>query len=219
MAAMSNERAATLTESRDAGAKPVAGDLSWHTSHVDAGERIRFFKQEPATIWLTGLSGSGKTSLAYALELRLIRLRHACCVLDGDNVRHGLNRDLGFSPEDRKENIRRIAEAAKLMNDAGLFVITAFISPYRDDREAALQVIGGQRFVETWLSASIEVCEKRDTKGLYAKARAGELPQFTGVTAPYEPPEKPQLTIDSGTLALEASVELVIRHIAPRFRD
>ncbi len=204
---------------QDTGATPAGGELSWHTSHVGDDERIRFFRQEPATIWLTGLSGSGKTSLAYALELRLIGLGHACCVLDGDNVRHGLNRDLGFSPEDRKENIRRIAEAAKLMNDAGLFVITAFISPYCDDREAARRAIGEPRFIETWLSASIEVCETRDTKGLYAKARAGKLAQFTGVGAPYEPPEEPSLTVDSGSLTLDQSVELVIRHIAPLFRD
>ena len=185
---------------------------------VGAEGRAVFFRQEPATIWLTGLSGSGKSSLAFALERRLMELGHACCVLDGDNVRHGLNRDLGFSPADRKENIRRIAETAKLMNDAGLFVITAFISPYREDRAAARRIIGEQRFVETYLSAALGICESRDPKGVYAKARAGQIAEFTGISAPYEVPEAPSLAVDSGTLTLEESVQLVMNMISSRFR-
>ena len=196
----------------------MSRDLTWHAGVVDAEGRAVFFRQEPATIWLTGLSGSGKSSLAFALERRLMELGHACCVLDGDNVRHGLNRDLGFSPADRKENIRRIAETAKLMNDAGLFVITAFISPYREDRAAARRIIGEQRFVETYLSAALGVCESRDPKGVYAKARAGQIAEFTGISAPYEVPEAPSLAVDSGTLTLEESVQLVMNMISSRFR-
>ena len=196
----------------------MSRDLTWHAGMVGAEGRAVFFRQDPATIWLTGLSGSGKSSLAFALERRLMELGHACCVLDGDNVRHGLNRDLGFSPADRKENIRRIAETAKLMNDAGLFVITAFISPYREDRAAARRIIGEQRFVETYLSAALGVCESRDPKGVYAKARAGQIAEFTGIGAPYEVPEAPILAVDSGTLTLEESVQLVMNMISPRFR-
>ena len=196
----------------------MSRDLTWHAGMVGAEGRAAFFRQDPATIWLTGLSGSGKSSLAFAMEKRLMESGHACCVLDGDNVRHGLNRDLGFSPADRKENIRRIAETAKLMNDAGLFVITAFISPYREDRAAARRIIGEQRFVETYLSAALGVCESRDPKGVYAKARAGQIAEFTGISAPYEAPEAPSLAVDSGTLTLEESVQLVMNMISPRFR-
>lgn len=199
-------------------AKSVSREITWHAGNVAAEDRAVFFRQEPATVWLTGLSGSGKSSLAVALEKRLMELGHACCVLDGDNVRHGLNRDLGFSPADRKENIRRIAEIAKLMNDAGLFVITAFISPYREDRAAARQIIGERRFVETYLSATLEICESRDPKGLYVKARAGQIAEFTGITAPYEAPEEPSLAVDSGSLTLEESAELVVNVISSRFR-
>jgi len=127
-------------------------------------------------------------------------------VLDGDNIRQGLNRDLGFSPTDRKENIRRIAEVAKLFNDAGLLVITAFISPYREDRDAAREIIGRSRFFEVYLDASVEVCERRDPKGLYAKARAGQIPEFTGISAPYEPPLAPELVLDTAAFSLDESV-------------
>jgi adenylylsulfate kinase len=140
----------------------------------------------------------------------LIELGHACFVLDGDNIRHGLNRDLAFSPHDRKENIRRVAEVARLFNEAGLIVITAFISPYAEDRETARKVIGAERFVETYLAADLMTCERRDPKGLYAKARQGQIAEFTGLSAPYEPPERPALTLDTGSSRVEECVQQVL---------
>jgi adenylylsulfate kinase len=196
----------------------VSRDISWQRGKVTADDRARLLRQRAATIWLTGLSGSGKSAIAIELEQRLIEAGHACFVLDGDNIRHGLNRDLGFSPNDRQENIRRIAEVAKLFNDAGLFVITAFISPYREDRSAAREVIGADRFVETYLSAGVEVCERRDPKGLYAKARAGQIAEFTGVSAPYEPPLTPDLTIDTGMSSLDESVAVLFDFLSDRRR-
>jgi adenylyl-sulfate kinase len=160
-------------------------------------------RQRPVTVWLTGLSGAGKSTLAIALERRLIGNGRACHVLDGDNVRHGLNRDLGFSAADRSENIRRVAEVAKLMNDAGLIVITAFISPYRADREMAREIIGSDNFFEVHLSAPIAICEQRDAKGWYKKARAGEIADFTGISAPYEPPLNPAASIDTSMVFVD----------------
>ncbi len=157
----------------------------------------------PLTIWMTGLSGAGKSTLAYALEKRLLENGQACYVLDGDNVRHGLNRDLSFSPKDRSENIRRVSEVARMMNEAGLIVITAFISPYRKDRIMACRIIGEERFREIHISTSLEVCEQRDTKGLYKRARNMELLDFTGISAPYEAPEKPTLQLDTVVLDVD----------------
>lgn len=151
-------------------------------------------------MWLTGLSGSGKSTIARQLERELMEQGHLCYILDGDNVRHGLNRDLGFSMEDRKENIRRIAEVAALMNEAGVIVVTAFISPYRSDRAAARDVIGEESFVEVFVDTPIEVCEQRDPKGLYKKARSGEIQQFTGVSDAYEAPANPQIAIPTQEL-------------------
>jgi adenylyl-sulfate kinase len=185
-------------------------------STISPAERAAFYRHQPATVWLTGLSGSGKSTLAYALEKRLMDLGHACCVLDGDNVRHRLNRDLGFAPSEREENIRRVAEVAALFNDAGLIVITSFISPYLEHREMARGIIGGQRFVEIYLDAPIEVCERRDVKGLYAKARAGRITEFTGVSAPYEPPSAPAMRINSDLLTLGASVDMVLTSLKSR---
>lgn len=184
----------------------TTGAVVWHTSQVTAGDRTRFFGHGPATLWLTGLSGAGKSTLAFALEKRLIDLGKACYVLDGDNVRHGLNRNLGFSPQDRKENIRRIAEVARLMNEAGLIVISAFISPYREDRLMARDIIGSARFAEVYVSTPRAVCEARDTKGMYRRARLGELPEFTGVTAPYEPPLEPALSLDTTSQSIDDCV-------------
>jgi adenylylsulfate kinase len=155
--------------------------------------------QRPLTVWLTGLSAAGKSTLAFALERTLTDLHYTAYVLDGDNIRHGLNRDLGFSRQDRSENIRRIAEVARLMNDAGLIVITAFISPYREDRTLAKQIIGAEHFVEIYVNTPLETCEARDPKGMYRRARAGEIREFTGVNAPYEPPPTPEMTIDTST--------------------
>lgn len=184
-----------------------------HEGTVSTKDRERLLKQKPATLWLTGLSGSGKSTIAFELEKKLMAAGHLCYALDGDNVRHGLNRDLGFSPGDRSENIRRVAEVARLLNEAGVIAITAFISPYREDREQAKKIIGSERFVEVFLNASIEVCEKRDPKGLYEKARAGLIPEFTGVNAPYEVPETPGILLKTGEESVDISTERVFRHI------
>jgi adenylyl-sulfate kinase len=181
----------------------------WHKGQVSPLDRSRFYQQRPLTIWFTGLSGSGKSTLAFSLERSLIDAGRACYVLDGDNVRHGLNRDLGFSPKDRAENIRRIAEVACLMNDAGLIVLTAFISPFREDRAMARRIIGCEKFVEVFLEAGVEICEERDPKGLYKKARSGELPGFTGISSPYELPNTPELTLNTGVLSVEECLQLL----------
>ncbi len=190
-------------------------DITWHRPHVGVSERIKLYKQRPLTLWLTGYSGAGKSTLAFALENHLVELGHAVYVLDGDNVRHGLNRDLGFSHDDRTENIRRVAEVANLFNDAGIIVITAFISPYRADRQIARSIIGERRFIESWLSTDLTICEQRDPKGLYVKARAGKIAEFTGISAPYEAPESPELTIDAGHAQLDACISQVVHHISP----
>ncbi|MEM5295120.1 adenylyl-sulfate kinase [Burkholderia sp. JPY481] len=180
---------------------------------IAAQDRLRIFDQTPATIWLTGLSGAGKSTLAFALEERLIALGHACYVLDGDNIRQGLASDLGFERDDRRENIRRVAHVAQLMNDAGLIVITALISPLREDRAMAREIIGADKFVETYVSASLATCASRDPKGLYAKARSGEISSFTGVSAPYEAPIDPDLHVDTGTLSPAQSVAQIFHYL------
>lgn len=194
-------------------------DITWHKSKVSVEERAILQRQSATTIWLTGLSASGKSTLAYELERRLHDFGHASFVLDGDNIRHGLSRDLGFSAEGRKENIRRIAEVAKLFNDAGIVMITAFISPYREDRAVARDILGPERFVETYLAADIAVCERRDPRGLYKKARAGEIPEFTGISSPYEAPANPTIKLDTGALAVEQSIAEILKVILPRLRD
>jgi len=177
-----------------------SSNVVWHDSHITTEERQALLKQKPMTIWLTGLSAAGKSTLAFALERLLIEAGHPCYVLDGDNVRHGLNSNLGFSAKDRSENIRRVAEVARLMNDAGLIVITAFISPFRDDRAKARAIIGEGLFQEVYVNADLAACEARDPKGLYRKARAGQVPEFTGISSPYEAPENPALVIDTAEL-------------------
>lgn len=169
--------------------------------------RVALLRQRPATVWLTGLSGSGKSTLAEHLEDLLLTAGHPCYRLDGDEIRAGLNKDLAYAPADRHENIRRIAEVARLLNEAGLVAIAAFISPYRADRKMARQIIGDNRFLEIYLSASLEVCERRDTKGLYRRARSGQLPEFTGISAPYEAPEAARLILDTGAEAVQTCVE------------
>ncbi|MBI4755594.1 MAG: adenylyl-sulfate kinase [Betaproteobacteria bacterium] len=196
----------------------MARNLTWHRSDVTAAERAAQLGQRPVTIWFTGLSGAGKSTLAFGLDRGLHELGVACFVLDGDNVRHGLNRDLGFGAEARKENIRRIAEVARLFNDAGLVVVTAFISPYRADRRLARQTIGADRFVEAWLSADVHACEQRDPKGLYRKAREGTLPDFTGISAPYEAPEDPELVLDTGILGVDECLARLVADVAARVR-
>jgi adenylylsulfate kinase len=189
----------------------------WHASGVATEQRCRQLGQQAATVWLTGLSGAGKSTLACALEQRLFRAGRTSFVLDGDNLRHHLNSDLGFTARDRQENIRRAAEVARLMNDAGLIVICAFISPLRSDRDLARDIIGAGNFIETHVSTTRTVCEERDPKGLYQKARAGLIAEFTGVSAPYEAPLAPALTLDAGTLTLDHACEQLFGHLTPRF--
>ncbi|HZV66951.1 MAG TPA: adenylyl-sulfate kinase [Telluria sp.] len=191
-------------------------NIFWHRGQVSGAARADQFGQRPATIWLTGLSGAGKSTIAYELERMLLDRGRPSFVLDGDNIRHHLNSDLGFSSGDRKENIRRTAEVARLMNEAGLIVITAFISPFREDRAMASDIIGTQNFVEVHVSTAPEVCEARDPKGLYAKARAGKIPEFTGVSSPYEPPLRPALALDTGRLRLDEAAGALYAHLSQR---
>ncbi len=183
---------------------------------VSGAEREQRFGQRGATLWLTGLSGSGKSTIAKELEQALIAQGHFCYVLDGDNIRHGLNKDLGFSAEDRRENIRRIAEVAALFSDAGLIVITAFISPYRADRDNAREIVGTDRFLEVHVSTPLAVCEQRDPKKLYQKARRGEIPQFTGISDPYEAPLTPEIEIDTSHCSLTEAVDRLITELKSR---
>ena len=191
-----------------------AANLKWHDTVVDRAARARLKGQTPAVVWLTGLSGAGKSTLANLVERRLHALGRHTYVLDGDNVRHGLNRDLGFSESDRVENIRRAAEVARLMADAGLIVLVSFISPYRTDREMARERMGDITFLETHVDASVEECTRRDTKGLYARALAGEIRNFTGVSAPYEAPEAPELHLPT----TQASAEVLATRIVDALR-
>ena len=191
-------------------AQQKATNITWHETTVTAEDREQLLNQKGCVIWFTGLSGSGKSTLANAVEHVLHQQRHHTYVLDGDNVRHGLNKNLGFSPEDREENIRRIGEVAKLFSDAGTIVMTAFISPYRADRDQARALIAEGRFVEVFVDCPLEVCEERDTKGLYKKARAGEIKEFTGISAPYESPLNPEVTVNSAELSIEACAVAVV---------
>ena len=178
--------------------EPVSQDITRADGHVNRARRAAATGHEGRTVWFTGLSGSGKSTLAFAVEEALIARDVAAYVLDGDNVRMGLNRDLGFSPDDRTENVRRIGEVCRLFQDAGLVVLTAFISPYRADREAVRALHPDGTFTEVFVDTPLEVCEERDVKGLYSRARAGEIPDFSGISAPYETPISPDLRIDTG---------------------
>ncbi len=184
---------------------------------ITGRDRALMLGHRPVTVWLTGLSGAGKSTIAFRLERELMSMGHACYVLDGDNVRHGLTSDLSFSKEDRRENIRRVAHVAQLMNDAGLIVIAALISPMGEDRAMARGIIGTDSFVETYVSASANDCAKRDPKGLYAKARAGAISSFTGVSAPYEPPTNPELLVDTTAMTEADSVSRVLDHLRQHF--
>jgi adenylylsulfate kinase len=176
---------------------PRAANIQWQQGYVTRAQRQALHGHPGVVLWLTGLSGSGKSTLARGLERALVERGCSAYVLDGDNVRHGLNRDLGLSSEDRGENIRRIGEVAKLFVDAGLIVLCALVSPYREDRDRVRQRLGAQDFVEIYVRASVEACRSRDPKGLYARADAGEITDLTGVSAPYEPPEHPELVLDT----------------------
>jgi adenylylsulfate kinase len=190
-------------------------NLTWHTGDVTRADRERMNGHRGATLWLTGLSGSGKSTVAHRVEAHLAAAGMRAYVLDGDNVRHGLNRDLGFGEADRHENIRRVAEVARLFTDAGLIAIVAFISPYRADRAAARALVGDD-FVEVYVATPAAVCEARDPKGLWARARRGELRAFTGVDAPYEPPEHTDVTIGAAGEDVEACARAVVAHLVAR---
>ena len=192
-----------------------ATNVTWHEGHVTRDERQQLLKQKGATLWFTGLSGSGKSTIAFTLEHALVQRGRLAYVLDGDNIRHGLNKNLGFSAEDRAENIRRIGEVAKLFADCGVVAMTSFISPYRADRDRvrALHAEGGLPFIEVHVNTPIETCEQRDPKGLYKKARAGQLKGFTGIDDPYEAPEKPELTIDATNTSPQEATILLIQYL------
>lgn len=182
----------------------------WHHATVTRARREELNRHGSALLWLTGLSGAGKSSLAHAVEERLYRLGCRTFVLDGDNVRHGLCHDLGFEDADRAENIRRIGEVGKLFVEAGLIVMTAFISPFRVDRDRARSLFPHGDFIEIYCDCPLAVCEQRDVKGMYRRARTGEIPHFTGISSPYEPPREPELRVATGELSLDASVETVL---------
>ncbi|MBM5788312.1 MAG: adenylyl-sulfate kinase [Cyanobacteria bacterium M_DeepCast_200m_mx_001] len=188
-------------------------NIAWHHASVDRAARAQRRGHRSAILWFTGLSGSGKSTLANAVNAALFEQGLACYVLDGDNIRHGLCKDLGFSDADREENIRRIGEVSKLFLDAGVVVLTAFVSPFKADRDRARALVAAGDFIEIHCAADLDVCEQRDTKGLYAKARAGEIKDFTGISSPYEAPEAPELRVDTGSQTLEQSVELVLEHL------
>lgn len=187
--------------------------LTWHQSIITKSKRNQLHGHQSMVLWFTGLSGSGKSTLSTILEKRLHERQISTYILDGDNVRHGINKNLGFSPEDRTENIRRIGEIAKLFVDAGIITLTAFISPYRKDRDQVRQLFEEHEFIEIYVKCSVEECERRDPKGLYEKARAGKIKNFTGVSAPYEPPVNPEIVIDNEGQSIEASVNQVINYL------
>ena len=187
-----------------------ATNVVWHSTGVSREQRESIKNQRGCVIWMTGLSGSGKSTLANALEVKLNALGQHSYLLDGDNVRHGLNRDLGFSDAERVENIRRIAEVSKLFVDAGLIPVTAFISPFRQDRALARGLFDAGRFIEVYVEAPLDVCEQRDPKGLYKKARAGEIPHFTGIDSPYEAPDSPEIKVNTAEHGIEEAVDLLL---------
>ncbi|MAY38217.1 MULTISPECIES: adenylyl-sulfate kinase [Spongiibacter] len=195
-----------------------ATNVHWHDGEVSREDRNALLKQKGVTLWFTGLSGSGKSTVAVALEKALMEQGHLCYRLDGDNIRMGINKNLGFSAEDRAENIRRIGEVAKLFVDTGVIVLSSFVSPYRADRDAvrALHDESGMDFVEVYVNVPLEVAEERDPKGLYKKARAGEIKNFTGIDDPYEAPEKPELVLNSHELSLEEEVNVLLAMLKER---
>ena len=195
-----------------AASEPVSMNILRAEGLVDAADRVALLGHGGRTVWFTGLSGSGKSTLAFAVEEALVARGVAAYVLDGDNVRFGLNRDLGFSAEDRTENVRRIGEVCRLFQDAGLVVLSAFISPYRADRDAVRALHPEGSFVEVFVDTPLEICEARDVKGLYARARTGEIPEFSGISAPYEAPDAPDITVDA-TRPLSECVGVMLEHL------
>lgn len=196
----------------------MATNITWHAGHVTRVDREKALKQRGVTLWFTGLSGSGKSTIGTALERELHKQGHTTYVLDGDNIRHGLNKDLGFGPGDRQENIRRIGEVCNLFTDAGIICLAAFVSPYKEDRDnvrALLEKEVNQQknFIEIYVQADVSVCEGRDPKGLYKKARAGEINEFTGISAPFEAPENPEVIINSGEKSVEECVAQLMSYL------
>ncbi len=188
-------------------------NIVWHEHHVDKAQRMQRLKQKPCVLWFTGLSGSGKSTISNAVEGYLFSQNHMTYLLDGDNVRHGLNKDLGFSDGDRVENIRRIGEVSKLFVDAGIIVLSAFISPFRNDREMVRGLLNEGEFVEVFVDTPLAVCESRDPKGLYKKAREGKIPNFTGIDSPYEAPAAPEIHIRTDLYDIETSVKMIIDYL------
>jgi adenylylsulfate kinase len=194
-------------------AEPKSKNIVWHHATITKEDREKLFSQKGVVIWFTGLSGSGKSTLANEVEAALFERGCHTYILDGDNIRHGLNKDIGFSPKDREENIRRIGEVAHLFAQAGVIVMTAFISPYLADREMARKLNKEGEFIEIYCRCALEECERRDTKGLYKKARAGEVKEFTGISAPYEEPAQPELTLDTDKESLKESAGKVLAYL------
>jgi len=194
-------------------AEPKSKNIVWHHATITKEDREKLFSQKGVVIWFTGLSGSGKSTLANEVEAALFERGCHTYILDGDNIRHGLNKDIGFSPKDREENIRRIGEVAHLFAQAGVIVMTAFISPYLADREMARKLNKEGEFIEIYCRCALEECERRDTKGLYKKARAGEVKEFTGISAPYEEPVQPELILDTDKETLKESAGKVLAYL------
>ena len=190
-----------------------SSNVVWHESEINRIDREAMHRHKGAVLWFTGLSGSGKSTLSHAVERALFEKKVHTTVLDGDNVRHGLCGDLGFSDVARRENIRRVGEVSKLFVDAGIVVLTAFISPFREDRQVVRKLHQAGDFIEVYCAASLEACETRDVKGLYKRARRGEIKDFTGISSPYEAPEKAEIMVDTGRLSLDESVQQVIHYL------
>lgn len=188
-------------------------NIVWHKQYVEKEDRIKLLNQKPCVLWFTGLSGSGKSTIANAVEAELFKRNRKTYLLDGDNVRHGLNKDLGFSEIDRIENIRRIGEVSKLFVDAGIITLTAFISPFKSDRQIARSLVKYDEFIEVFVDTPLEVCESRDPKGLYKKAREGAIKNFTGISSPYEAPEEPQIHIETNKHTIPECADIVINHL------
>lgn len=188
-------------------------NVVWHNTTITKSDRNDLLNQKPFILWFTGLSASGKSSIANIVEQKLFKKKHNTYLLDGDNVRHGLNRDLGFNEESRVENIRRIGEVSKLFLDAGIITLTAFISPFKSDRNLVRQLFDEGDFLEVFIDSSIEVCEKRDPKGMYAKARKGEIKNFTGISSPYESPENPEIHVINNNISLDEAADQIINFL------
>jgi len=188
-------------------------NVVWHQTTISSKDRSKLLNQKPFVLWFTGLSASGKSTLANIVEQKLYRMKYNTYLLDGDNVRHGLNRDLGFNEESRVENIRRIGEVSKLFLDSGIITLTAFISPFKSDRQLVRELFEKGQFLEVFIDSSLEVCESRDPKGMYAKARSGEIKNFTGISSPYEAPENPEIHIVNNSITLDKASDQIVTYL------